>query len=668
MRLYIAEKPSLGRAIADALPGPQQSGEGFIHLGNGDVVSWCIGHLFEQASPECYDPQFKRWQWQTLPIIPQRWQLKPRPSSQRQLAVLRKLMREADELVHAGDPDREGQLLVDEVIEALWPAGRRPPPVWRCLISDLNPPAVRRALTQLRANQEFSALSQSALARSRADWLYGINMTRAYTLLARQTGSERLLSVGRVQTPVLGLVVRRDHAIANFISRDYYEVEAEITVDAIAFKTKWSPSDACSPWQDEEGRILSRALADNVVSRITGQPAEVVAAQQKLGNQLPPLPYNLSSLQIDASKQLNLSAQQTLDICQQLYERHKLITYPRSDCRHLPQGQFDDRHELLATLSRLLPDLAPAVAMANHELKSAAWNDHKVTAHHAIIPTVNAKRVLSLSAEAIALYRMIARQYLMQFYPPQRYRDTELKLQIAGGLFIARGREILDSGWRVLYPARTPISTDAIASLPLLAKGTRLFCQQGHRLDKQTEPPKPFTEASLLAAMTGIARYVTDPDLKTILRDTDGLGTEATRAGILELLIARRFLQREGKVLRSSETGRALIAALPQEVTLPDMTAYWERSLALIEHRERVYSDFMVPLEQQLTELIREARLGREQLAGLLANVEREPVHNSRRRTTRKGHVAGRKRAASAGNTRSRQRMRRPVQEQSVIG
>jgi DNA topoisomerase-3 len=213
MKLYIAEKPSLGRAIAEALPKPHRKGDGCIYVGNGDCVSWCVGHLLEQAEPDAYDPQFKQWRLEHLPIVPETWQLKPKANSRKQLAVLRKLVKDADELVHAGDPDREGQLLVDQVIDYLKVRGPKRDSIQRCLINDLNTAAVTRALGQQRDNKEFIPLSTSALARSRADWLYGINMTRAYTLMGRKVGYPGVLSVGRVQTPVLGLVVRRDEEI-----------------------------------------------------------------------------------------------------------------------------------------------------------------------------------------------------------------------------------------------------------------------------------------------------------------------------------------------------------------------------------------------------------------------------------------------------------------------
>ena len=282
MILIIAEKPSLGRAISAVLPKPHQRGDGFVKTGDGYVVSWCIGHLLEQAEPESYDPAFKKWSHEHLPIVPDKWQLKPKKSVSKQLSVLRNLITDADEVIHAGDPDREGQLLVDEVIHFLGVKGKKLSAVKRCLVNDLNPAAVSRSLETLRSNREFSPLSQSALARSRADWLYGINMTRAYTLQGRKVGYQGVLSVGRVQTPVLGLVVRRDREIENFVSVPYYKVLAHLqTEDRKTFTAEWSPSEACEKFLDEQKRNLSKPLAENVVRRISFKPASVKKVERK---------------------------------------------------------------------------------------------------------------------------------------------------------------------------------------------------------------------------------------------------------------------------------------------------------------------------------------------------------------------------------------------------
>ena len=612
MKLYIAEKPSLGRAIADVLPKPHQKGEGYIRLGNGDMVSWCIGHLLEQAEPDAYNPAYKQWLAAHLPIVPEAWKLSPKPKTRKQLTVLRKLVKEADQLVHAGDPDREGQLLVDQVIDYLGVKGAKREAVQRVLINDLNPAAVSRALEQPRANKEFVPLATSALARSRADWLYGINLTRAYTLQGRKVGYQGLLSVGRVQTPLLGLVVRRDLEIEAFTSKPFFQVLAHLeAADGQAFVAKWQPSEACQPYMDEEGRVLSRPLAENVVGRIGGQPALVTAVSCKPKTQPPPLPYNLSALQIDAAKRFGMSAKAVLDTCQGLYEKHKLITYPRSDSRYLPREHFAQGPAVVKALGDNCESLRAFAGQADTGLKSKAWNDAKVDAHHAIIPTTKSLRSASLSKPEQQVYELIARQYLCQFFPRYEYTETRIELDIAGGVFVAQARQTQQLGWKNLFPqgrkAKEPSAApeqDWAEALPTLAKGEQAQCLRGEMLESQTQPPKHFTDATLLAAMTGIARFVQDPAVRKILKDTDGLGTEATRAGIIELLFKRDYLQRQGKQIRATAAGRGLIQSLPETTTLPDMTAQWEATLDAISQRQSRYGDFMTPMLASLHELI----------------------------------------------------------------
>jgi len=621
MKLYIAEKPSLGRAIADGLTSllnkPHRKQQGYIELANGDVVSWCIGHLLEQAEPDVYNEAYKSWKLEHLPIVPQEWQLKAKSQTRSQLTVLRKLVKQADQIVHAGDPDREGQLLVDEVLSHLKISAHKRNNTQRCLISDLNPPAVKRALQSLRSNQEFVPLSVSALSRSRADWLYGMNMTRAYTLQGQKAGYKGVLSVGRVQTPLLGLVVKRDEEIENFISRDFYQVEANlVNSNNESFVLKWQPSEACKPYQDEEGRVLHKPLAENVCQRIHQQPAEITKLEQKEKKQPPPLPFNLSALQIEAAKAFSMSAQQVLDTCQSLYERHQLITYPRSDSRHLPNEQHNLAPNVIQAIGNNCQPLTQYAELTQPSLKSKAFNDSKVEAHHAIVPSeksISSAQFEKLNQFEKKVYNHIARQYLMQFFPAYQYAETKVEATIAGGLFKTQAKQPLKLGWKVLYGDKKSDGGQTLPPINLDEDDKQYgkhawLCSDANLIEKQTTPPEHFNDGTLLAAMTGISRYVSSAEIRKILKETDGLGTEATRAGIIELLFKRNFLQRTGKQIRSTDIGRGLIHSLPESAITPDMTALWEQQLNAISLRELNYQGFMEPLNQHLLGLIEQAK------------------------------------------------------------
>lgn len=635
MRLFIAEKPSLGRAIADVLPRPHTRGDGYIKASNGDCISWCIGHVLEQAQPDTYNTVYKRWRFEDLPIIPLQWKLQPKSNTKKQLLTLKKLIQDADELIHAGDPDREGQLLVDELIDFVCKTPSTRKPVQRCLISDLNPSAVRLAIQKLKPNSDFAALSTSALARARADWLYGINLTRAYTLQGRKVSYQGVLSVGRVQTPVLGLVARRDIIIRDFVSKPFYEVMAHLKTQAgDHFTAKWKPSEACAKYQDEEGRVLSKKLAENVVSRISGQNGIISDVSQKRKKEAPPLPYHLSGLQIDSSRSFGLTAQEVLDICQRLYEQHKLITYPRSDCQYLPEGHWQQASHITQAIASTLPSLQTAAQNADTSLRSKAWNDKKVDAHHAIIPTSKHASTAQLSGKEAQVYELIARRYLFQFYPHYEYQESRIQVTISGGQFFTQTRTPLVEGWKVLQyrakqrsqqhsqkqPAKNTSSSatapDQFQILPPVKKGETVLCEKGELLEKQTQPPLPYSDASLLSAMTGIARYVQDSAIRKILRETDGLGTEATRAGMIELLIKRGFLERQGRTIRASATGIGFINSLPEAISLPDMTANWEAKLSTMAHQpsaetrgyQTLYKEFMSELENSLHQLVQQSQ------------------------------------------------------------
>ncbi|MBE2897097.1 DNA topoisomerase III [Pasteurellaceae bacterium HPA106] len=607
MRLFIAEKPSLARAIADVLPKPHKRGDGFIQCGEHDCVTWCIGHLLEQAEPDCYNPEFKRWRLEHLPIVPERWQLLPKKSSQKQLNVVLKLIKQADILVHAGDPDREGQLLVDEVLNYAQLPSTKLADVQRCLVNDLNPSAVSQAVANMADNRTFVPLSTSALARARADWLYGINMTRAFTLYGQRAGYRGVLSVGRVQTPVLGLIVRRDLEIEHFQPKAFYQVLAHIALidkENATFTAQWQPSAACEDYQDEQGRVLSKGLAENVARRITGQNAMVERYHATQERELAPLPYSLSALQIDAGKRFGYSAQTVLDACQRLYEAHKLITYPRSDCRYLPEDHFAQRSAVCNAIIHHSSEWDTLPETVDLSRKNRAWNTSKVEAHHGIIPTAKANST-ALSTTEQHIYDLIARQYLMQFCDDTLFNKTKIELEIAGGAFVAQTRGIAQLGWKALLGAHDD-ETKTERALPKVKKGDVLHCDHGEVVEKQTQPPKPFTDATLLAAMTGIARFVQDKALKKILRETDGLGTEATRAGIIQLLFKRGFIEKKGRNIISTQAGRIFVQSLPEQVTLPDMTAHWESQLNAMSQKKANYHQFMQTLLSQLNTLLQQ--------------------------------------------------------------
>ncbi|RBP83607.1 DNA topoisomerase III [Marinomonas rhizomae] len=664
MILYIAEKPSLARAIAAAFPSPQKKEEGCIWLPNGDCVSWCIGHLLEQAEPHQYNPAYKSWNLDHLPIIPTDWQWQEKANTKKQLGILKKLIKKASTIVHAGDPDREGQLLVDEVLHYTKVPVQKLKNTQRLLVNDLTPSAVKKALSNLRSNNEFAALSRSALGRARADWLFGLNLTRAYTIRGRQAGYQGVLSIGRVQTPVLGLVVARDKERQAFVPKDFYQVWASIqTPQGAMFQAKWLPSEACQPYMDEEHRILSLPLAQNVANRITNKPAIVIEANYKQKKQTPPLPYSLSALQIDAAKAFSLSAQQVLDTCQTLYERHQMITYPRSDCRYLPTQQHKDAPAIITALTRSGGETQQGAKNADASRKSKAWNDKQVTAHHAIIPTTQAHKASSLSKTETLVFHLIARQYLMQFYPEYDYLASYIKLEIEGGQFEAKGNTPIALGWKALLPNKNKTKDPEDENqneLPKLNKNEELWCTKGQIQEKVTTPPAAFTDASLLAAMTGISRFVTDKDIKAILKETDGLGTEATRASIIELLFKRGFLMRQGKQIHASQTGRAFIDCLPIQLATPDMTAKWESALNSISLGEASYQAFMTNLESNLNQLLSASR---EMPTSALQNLPpptKKPFAKRKSTTSKKASSIKKTTVAKTSNAKTKRRSKAP--------
>jgi DNA topoisomerase-3 len=578
MRLFIAEKPSLGKAIAQYLPGTclhqgGASGKGPTHIQVGnDIVTWCFGHLLEMAEPEAYSDEYKKWDVTTLPIIPSQWKLLPKEDAKKQIKVIKSLLEKCSVVVNAGDPDREGQLLVDELLEYL---GSKKP-VKRLWLSSLDEVSVTKALSDLRDNSDYANLKLSAEARQRSDWLVGMNLTRAYTLAGQASGFNNVLSVGRVQTPTLALVVARDLAIENFKSRNFYSVTADINCACgITFRAKWLPSD--SVILDESKRLLDKSVANKIVSLIKGLNGKVTKYETTEKKQPAPLPFSLSKLQTEANKRFGLGAQAVLDIAQSLYEA-KLTTYPRTDCQYLPESQHRDASKILESLADIVGDASHRMQKS---LRSSAWNDKKVTAHHAIIPTGQRQ---NLQGNEARIYELIVQFYAAQFLPEYRYQETEIVLSIAGETFSARGKTPVSAGWRELFNDKQNEEEkqdegESSQPLPTLQQGESIKCQDGRTESKKTTPPAHFTEGSLIQTMTNIHNIVVEPELKKRLKETAGIGTEATRAGIIETLKKRKFIIEQKKNLVSTETGRKLISALPDAIISPGLTGLFEQAL-----------------------------------------------------------------------------------------
>lgn len=597
MRLYIAEKPSMGRELAKCLKGPVRKKEGCLVTGEG-VVTWLFGHILRQAEPEEYDGKYKFWHSEDLPIVPKEWKLIVAKGCEKQFSLLKELIAQADEIVHAGDPDREGQLLVDEVLDYL---GNKKP-VKRILLNALDEQSIKKANANLRENEDFHDLKQSALARARADWLIGMNLSRAYTLAARRAGHEGIvLPIGRVKTPTLALVVRREREIENFRPVDHYVIRAEFAHKNGSFTAQWKPREE-QPGLDSDGRLLDRKIAEEKLAAFLEEPREgMVSSCQKARKKEPaPLPFSLSSLQVLAGKRFGYEPQLVLDTVQGLYEK-KLTTYPRSDCEYLPQNQFGDAKTILENLCGIDDgELSRWSGGADEKLKSRAWNDKKISAHHAIIPTTVKVKLESLSEAERNLYFLIARGYIAQFYPLHLYDQTKVEVLYKDELFTAVGRTEQDLGWKVMYLSgkkkeEEKEEDEEESALPPMRKKDGVRYGAGTLQQRSTKPPVRFTPATLLAGMKEIHKYVKNPEAKKQLKDVYGIGTEATRATIIDDLIRRKFLIRKGRknYLLPQPSAYLLVDALPDEMTYPDSTAIWEDRLHSMSEGEGSLEEFL---------------------------------------------------------------------------
>jgi DNA topoisomerase-3 len=589
MRLFLCEKPSQAKDIASVL-GANRRGEG-CWLGSGVTVTWCIGHLLETAPPDSYDARYKRWVLADLPIVPEKWKMLVKPRTASQFKAVKRLLGEATELVIATDADREGEMIARELVEHCRYRG----PIHRLWLSALDEASIRKALNALKPGAETFSLYHSALGRSRADWLIGMNMSRLFTLLGRQSGYQGVLPVGRVQTPTLRLVVDRDRSIASFVPVAYWGIEVHLQHAGERFTAQWrAGADVC----DEQDRCLNHLTAQQAAQTITSTGhARLVKLRTERVREVAPLPFDLGTLQEICSKKLGLGAQETLDVAQALYETHKVITYPRSDCGFLPVSQHGEATTIISSLVRADPALAGLSTHLDPSRRSRAWNDAKVSAHHGIIPTGAGKSLDQLSGKYRAVYTLIRARYLAQFLPNHEYDRTQADFDCGGEKLRATGKVIIEAGWkRALPEALAPAKgrqTPAPQALPRLVEGDDYPVDDVLLKDLWTQPPKPFTEGDLIKAMKNVARLVEDPLLKQKLKDTTGIGTEATRAGIIQGLLDRGYLSKNGKALAATPAAFSLIDAVPRAIADPGTTAIWEQALDMVQAGEMSLEEFV---------------------------------------------------------------------------
>lgn len=610
--LFIAEKPSLAKAIADGL-GIVKRQNGFIECRDDAVVTWCFGHLLEQAEPDAYLPDdipktkkgTKIWRLQDLPIFPTEWKVlvKKDKGVKQQLSAIGELIKSSAVVVNAGDPDREGQLLVDEVLEHF----KCKKPTKRFWVSAIDPASIRKGLNALKENEDFAGMRDAARGRSRADWLLGMNLSRAYTLTSSGSdGKHILIAVGRVQTPTLTMVARRDYAVEHFVPKPYFSISAVLSAANCTFKARWKPKPG-QPGMDEEGKLLlDIELGKRLANRLSRErTATVLSCETKRKKTYQPKVYSLADIQVEANRLYGFTADDTLKICQSLYETHKVTSYPRTDCSYLPESQHKEAPAVLAAIAKTFPASAKAIERADTSIKSPTFNDKKITAHHGIFPVANAADWSALSDGEQKLYRLIAKRYIAQFFPVHEYDETVIDFDIGGENFLANGKVVVVKGWKaVMSPSeadpnekRKSEEDGSNQTVPRLSKGDVAEVKTIEGKEDKTKPPAYFTEGTLIAAMENIWRSFEDPHLQEKLKEAGGIGTPATRAAIIQELKRKKYLRTEGKKLHCSELGRTVLLKASPKVRSAAMTAAFETKLQLVEKGEYALDAFVQEYE-----------------------------------------------------------------------
>ncbi|MDQ3934212.1 MAG: DNA topoisomerase 3 [Actinomycetota bacterium] len=601
--LVIAEKPSVGRDLAAALPGSFKNSQDKTHIEGDDyVITWAVGHLVGLAAPDEYDPKLKKWRFADLPILPEKFKLVPNDEkSRKQLKAVHKLIarEDVDRIVNACDAGREGELIFAYLYET---SGIKKP-VQRLWLSSMTRRAIEEAFGRLRPGEEMESLEAAARSRSEADWVVGMNATRAASIRLR-AAFDGAVSLGRVQTPTLALVARREEEIRAFKPEPYWLVEAGFLAD---------------PDRAYRGRYLGgKRIAEDDAAKIVADcregSGEITKLEKKEERERPQLLYDLTSLQRHANTLFGFSARRTLAAAQRLYEEHKAITYPRTSSRFLPSDQ--------------IPEIKPTAALVGHNAqyrRAAEYvtsldklplgrvvNDKKVDDHHALIPTKSEHNLDRMGSDELKVYDLVAKRFLSVFHPEAVFERTRVETTVAEHVFRTSGRRLLEAGWKSVYGEeadtgqRGDDDTGGDQLLPKLEQGEAVKVTEVESLRKETQPPRRFTEASLLGAMETAGKDIEDAELREAMKES-GIGTPATRAAIIERLIDVGYIEREGRALIATDKGIQVIRLLGSHpLTSPELTGDWERRLGLIEQGEDSRPSFMSDIAKFATETVAE--------------------------------------------------------------
>ncbi|AYB39519.1 DNA topoisomerase III [Brevibacillus laterosporus] len=596
-KIVLAEKPSVGKDIARVLKCTKQ-GNGYLE-GDKYVVTWAFGHLVTLADPEVYGETYKSWKLEDLPLLPSRLQLTVIRQSSKQYQIVKKLLGRQDitEVIIATDAGREGELVARWILEK----AHVKKPVKRLWISSVTDKAITDGFRKLRDGKEYENLYASAVARSEADWFVGINATRALT-----TKHNAQLSCGRVQTPTVAMIAKREEEIQKFVPRPYYGVQA---ITGNGLKLTWQDQ------QTKDMKTFTKEKAEKIVESSKNKQAEIIDIQKANKKSYAPALYDLTELQRDANKRFGFSAKETLSVMQGLYETHKVLTYPRTDSRYLTSDIVETIPDRLRAIS-VKPYTPFAAKLLKQPIRAGKHvvDDSKVSDHHAIIPTEQSVLMNKLSDKERKIYDLVVKRFLAVLYTPFEYEQISIRARIGDGEFLAKGKTITNQGWKEIYDNHfdEEENGDGLKEqlLPKLQQGEQMPVQTVSLTKGETKPPEPFTEATLLSAMENPVRYMgqVDKQVAKTLGDTGGLGTVATRADIIEKLFNSFLIEKRGKHIHITSKGKQLLELVPEELRSPALTAEWEMKLGAISKGSLAKNSFIQEMKKYAEQIVQQIK------------------------------------------------------------